>query len=214
MLIKSSSPFVVIWKSIVGWWDNLIILVLITIAWLACWFTIILGPPATFGLFYAIHELVEENTTSFRTAFDGARRYFLISWGWMLANILVAGLLFLNLTFYSGVKSGFATIVQAITLVLIFFWLGMQFYSLPFFFMQEKKSLWVAWRNGAYVALSSPLRAFLIWFVILALMGASILFILPLFVGIPAMTAIMGSIGVRERLITYGLIQPEEFEKE
>ncbi len=214
MLIKPSSPFVVIWTSITGWWDNLIVLVLISTALLASWATIILGPPATFGLFCAIHELAEDNTTSFRIAFDGARRYFLTSWGWMLVNVLVSGLLLLNWAFYGGAKEGFAFVVQILTLFLAFFWFGVQYYSLSFFFLQEKKSLWVAYRNGAYTALSSPLRAFVIWLVILVLMAAAVYFILPLFLGFPALTALMGAVGVRERLIAYGLIQPEEFEKE
>ncbi len=213
MLIKSSSPFIVLWKSVVGWWDNLIVLTLISIAWLACWFTIILGPPATFGLFAAIHELVEENTTTFRTAFDGARRYFLISWGWALINLLVVALLSTNWLFYGGIQTTVGLAIQFMTLALAFFWFGTQFYGLPFFFIQEKKSLFLALRNGAYTGLSSPLRTLVIWFVILVLLAVGIPLVLPMFLGFPALTALMGGIGVRERLITYGLLQPEQFEK-
>ncbi len=213
MLIRSSSPFIVIWTAIRGWWDNLIVLSLISAAWLACWVTIILGPPATFGLYCAVHELAEENTTSFRTAYEGARRYFLVSWGWMLANLIVLIMLVLNWMFYGGVSSALGLTIQLITLVVALFWFGAQFYGLPFFFLQEKRSIWTAWRNGIYTALSSPLRALVVWVVILILLAVGVVFILPLILGIPALIALLGAVGVRERLIAYGLLKPEEFEK-
>ncbi len=213
VLINKSSPFLLIWKSLQGWWENLIVLTLISIAWLICWLTVVLGPPATFGLFCAVNELVLENTTSFRTAFDGARRYFLISWVWMVANVFVFGLLLVNVWFYGQIQSTFAGAVQIFTLFLAFFWFGIQFYGLPFFLLQEKKSLLLAWRNAAYTAMSSPLRALVIWIVILVLV-ALLAAVVPIIAGVPTLAALLGAIGIRERLIAYGLVEPETLEKE
>lgn len=214
MLLKSCSPFVVIWRAIVGWWENLILLTVLSLAWLLCWFTVVLGPPATFGLYCALDELARENTTTFRTALDGARRHFLPSWLWMFANLLAGALLALNWSFYGGIENTIAYAIRTLTVWLAFFWVGIQFYALPFYFLQEKPSLWLAWRNAAYTAMSSLLRAMLIWAATLLLFVGGVLLVLPLLLGMPALVALMGSLAVRERLITYGLLKPVTLEPE
>lgn len=82
------------------WWDDWVNMVVINLVWALCWLTIVLGPPATFGLYHVTNGLVEGQAVELRGMLEGIRRYFLHSWTWMLLNLVAAVVVWLNIGFY------------------------------------------------------------------------------------------------------------------
>ncbi len=145
---------------------------------------------------------------------DGGKQYFLKAWGWMLANLVVTILTFANLQFYGQMQASWAAYVQGIFFLILFLWAATQFYALPFFMLQEVKSLRMAWRNGFLTTLASPGFSLVIFLVVVIVLIPSVLFLIPLFLGIPGLVAVLGSVAVKDRVEVFRLRQQEGKGKE
>lgn len=211
---RSTSPFRILKNAVVTWWDEWITWVLISLLWLISWITIVLGPPATFGLYYVSHELVGGQSLGVRGFIDGGKQFFLKAWGWMLANLVVAILTFANLQFYGQMQASWAAFVQGLFFLILFLWVATQFYALPFFMLQEVKSLRMAWRNGFLTTLASPGFSLVMFLVVVIVLIPSVLFLIPLFLGIPGLVAVLGSVAVKDRVEVFRLRQQEGKGKE
>ena len=205
----ATGPFRALKNGLVTWWDEWINWVLIGSLWLVSWMTLVLGPPATFGLYYVSQELVAGQSLGVRGFIDGGKQYFLKAWGWMLANLVVLILILVNLQFYGQMQASWAAFVQGILFLALILWAATQFYALPFFMLQEVKSLRLAWRNGFLTALASPGFSLVILLVAGIILVPSILFVIPLFLGIPGLVAVLGSVAAKNRVEAFGLRQQE-----
>jgi len=67
-----------------------------------------------------------------------------------------------------------------------------QFYTVSCFFLQEEKTLKIAWKNGLAIILSQPGYALVIAIVMLVFLGLSITTFIPLFLGSIPLIAILG----------------------
>jgi uncharacterized membrane protein YesL len=206
---RSTGPFRVLKNAVVTWWDEWINWVLISILWLVSWITIVLGPPATFGLYYVSQELVGGQSLGVRGFLDGGKQFFLKAWGWMLVNLFVLIIAVANLLFYGQMQASWAVFVQGIFLLIIFLWAATQFYALPFFMLQEVKSLKMAWRNGFLTTLATPGFSLVLFLVVVVVLIPSVLFLIPLFLGIPGLVAVLGSFAVKDRVEVFRLRQQE-----
>jgi hypothetical protein len=66
----------VIGRSVVDWWDGWLDMVVTLMIWLFAQMTIVLGPPATFGLYYVVHNMINGEAQGVRGLIAGARMYF------------------------------------------------------------------------------------------------------------------------------------------
>jgi hypothetical protein len=126
-------------------WEEWILLILFNLLWLLAWLTILLGPPATFAVYHVAHRTVEGRKILFGDLLAGIRRYFVLSWLWMLANLFVVLVLFYAYLFYAEGTHLLAQIAQMIMLVGLLLWIALQFYTVPTLMAQEEKSLRLAW---------------------------------------------------------------------
>jgi hypothetical protein len=126
-------------------WEEWILLILFNLLWLLAWLTILLGPPATFAVYHVAHRTVEGRKILFGDLLAGIRRYFVLSWLWMLANLFVVLVLFYAYLFYAEGTHLLAQIAQMIMLVGLLVWVALQFYTVPSLMAQEEKSLRLAW---------------------------------------------------------------------
>jgi hypothetical protein len=204
MSINFSAPFGVIKDAFTRWWDDWYTMVFMGLLTLLCWLTIILGPPATFGLYHVVQEKGVGESMGYRDMFEAGKRYFLKSWIWMLTNLLVFFIWVSNYLFYGGFEAAWAGIMQTVTIALGLLWLGVQYYALPFMILQDEKKLSVGWRNGLYMILASPLYTLVIWVVVLLILASHAL-LAPLFLGGPAVIAVIGSHAVAERLDNFNI---------
>ena len=196
-------PLKVVIQALSDWWDDWVNMALISLVWLLSWVTIVLGPPATFGLYYVTNQLVRGRSLGLRGFLEGGRQYLLKSWQWMLLNLVVAVVSVVNIWFYGQLDADWAAMVQILPLFLGLTWLVIQFYALPYLMEQKEESLKLALRNGLFTFLAAPGYTAVVAGLAFLLMALSVGLVAPIFLGTPCLVATMGNRAVRERVETY-----------
>ncbi len=202
-------PVQVIFRALNDWWADWVHMVVINLAWALCWLTLILGPPATLGMYHVTNELARGRSLGLAGLLEGGRRYFWKSWQWALLNLLAAAIAAANVRFYAQFDAAWTEILRALLWFLGLGWLLVQFYALPYLIEQETKSLWVAQRNGLFTALAAPGYTVLIAGVGALVAVLSVGSVAMLFLGGPCLVAVLGNHAVRERLETYRVRERE-----
>jgi uncharacterized membrane protein YesL len=214
MFAKLPASFRVIGRAVVDWWDGWLDMVLTIIIWFVAQLTIVLGPPATFGMYYVVHQMINGEALGVRGLFSGARKYFGKALLWGLLNLLVALFLFVDVYFYGNLKTGWAPVVEVIVLMLGVLWYCTQFYALPYYIELEQKSLYIAMKNGLLTTLAAPFFTFVVMLVAVLALALSFIFIIPLFLGLPALIPFLGFRSMINRLEAFGLRKPEKTPRE
>ena len=195
----------VITRAARDWWDDWVNMVLMGIVWLLCWITILLGPPATIGIFYVTSRMARGESLGLKGMLEGGRRYFLQSWLMMIINLVVLFLLAANYIFYSTIEGTWAEILNALFIMLIVFWLIIQFYAHPYLIEQDRKNVLIALRNGLYTALAAPGYTFVVASAAALVATLSVLLVVPIVLGGPILVVALGSYAVIDRIETYGV---------
>jgi hypothetical protein len=201
--------------SVRDWWDDWVNWMLLGLVWVLCWLTIILGPPATFALVYAAsYSQHEGQVASLRELAREAWKNAALSWLWMLINVVVLLIFWVDLNFALSDTTILQGIYLGLLVLLLFLWWCTQFFMVPFFFEFEKPNLWKALKNGILMTLAAPLYALVICGIGLVVMALSFVFVAPLLLGGMGLIALLGVRAVNERLVTFGVRKPEELDKE
>ena len=161
--VKWPAPLGVIGKSVVEWWDAWLDFELITVVWFFAQFTVILGPPATFGVYHVVHVMVHEGeATGLKGMFQGARMYFGKALIWGVINWAALILAYVNIIFYSQMANTIGMIAMWIVIFLTATYLVTQFYAVAFFMQMkdENKNIFLALKNGLFLALGQPIFTF------------------------------------------------------
>jgi uncharacterized membrane protein YesL len=198
-------PFKLTWQAVRLWLEELATNVVINLFWVLSWLTIVLGPPATFSLFQVTRTVVEGYFPTRKDFLDGIKRYFAISWLWMLVNLVVLALFAINLSFYGNFQARWSTYVQGMFVGLLLLWLGIQFFSLPYLIIQEDKSLRVAWKNSLLTLLASPIFGLIVGVFAFLIILLSIFIVVPIFLGAGSLLAILANLAVQNRLEKFNL---------
>jgi uncharacterized membrane protein YesL len=201
--IKWPAPLGVIGRSVVAWWDGWLDFELITIAWFFAQFTIILGPPATFGVYHVVHVMAHEGeATGLKGMFHGARLYFGKALIWGVINWAALVLAYVNIVFYSQMATTIGMIAQWIVIFLTVLYLVAQFYAVAFFMQlrDDSKNVFQALKSGLFMALTYPVFTFvlILFAVVLGVFSAGL--VIPIFLGAPALIAVLSTEGMRDRL--------------
>ena len=211
---KAPGPFRVIWTALIDWWDGWLDMVLVTALWFFAQITIILGPPATFGVYYVVYHMQNGEALGVRGMIEGARKYFGKSLIWGVINLLVLLTLYINVRFYSGLEALWGFYLLVLVLMLGLLWFSTQFYALPYFMEQEVKKLRIAMKNGLLTSMAAPIFTFLMILLSAIIAALSFGFIIPLFLGLPAIIPMLGFRAMYNRLEKFGLRTPEKSPKE
>ena len=203
-------PLQVTAKAIEDWWYDLINLALVSIVWALCWLTVVLGPPATLGLYYVANRLVHGQSLGLSGLIEGVKRYFLKGWIWALLNLAAFLVLSVSFAFYGQIDAIWARLLQASVLTVGLVWLASQFYFPAYLMEQEEKRVKLALRNGLLTALASPGYTLVVAVLtaLLTVIGFGLVF--PVAIGIPALTALMVNRALLERLETFGLRERDD----
>jgi uncharacterized membrane protein YesL len=202
-------PLQVVGDALRAWWDDWVNMAVISLLWGLCWLTIVLGPPATLGIYYATNELAHGKSFGPRSMLEGGRRYFVQSWLWLLLNLAVAAVIGVNYFFYAGLKTAWSNYLQVFFLLLGLAWLVIQFYALPYLMEQEQKQLKIALRNGLFTALAAPGYTLVVAGAAVLVAVVSVFSVALLFLGGPCLIATLGNHAVLERLETYSVRERE-----
>ena len=191
-------------KTLSDLWDEMYVLAMVNVLWVALNLLLITGPPATAGLFVLTHRLARGQATGLRDFFEGLRRYFWRSWLWAL----VAGAGFFVLggdVVLTGLLSDadYIVLIQGFFLMLLFLWAFLLLYAFPLILEQEQPSLRLALRNALVMFATNP--SFSIAIFGLALLAAllSTLLVAPWGVITVAFLALLGNHAVLDRLEAY-----------
>jgi len=211
---KNPASVEVLWDSLRDWYDDIIGLLLANLLFLACWMTIVLGPPATFGLYAIANELAHGRSEGVRTMLKAMRRFFWKSWLWFVIHMLVVVALAVNIVFYWQRGAVWSVAVGAFFILLLLLWMMIQFFALAYMMEQEKKSLKTALRNSLYTIFAAPGYVIIAAGVPLLLLAIAAFFVFPLFAALPALAMIVANRAVIERLETYGVRERDALHQE
>jgi uncharacterized membrane protein YesL len=137
-------------------WHALWELLVFNLLWLALTLPLVTAPPAAAGLYYATNQLAHEKEANWQDFFDGFRRYFWLSWRWMLVNLLAAALVFANYLFYGRLQAQWSSAVQGVFLGLLLLWVMLQLYTFPLLLEQAEQRVLTALRNSLVLYLRRP----------------------------------------------------------
>ncbi len=196
------APLETLRVTLADWWDDWVNQTFLCIIWIFAWFTVVLGPPATLGLYVVAHGTAYGRGRGPVGMIEGARRYFFTAWRWALVNAAVAAIAYANLWFYAGFEAAWSEMLRGAFVVLGILWILIQFYALPYLVEQKCPSVRQALRNGTFSVLAFPGYTLVVGAAALAVAGASVAFVAPLILGGPALVALLGARAVRERLET------------
>jgi len=161
-------------------------LISLNLYWLIFSLLLITIPPALAALYYSTNQLVHGDATTFRDFFDAFRRYFLVSWGWFLLNVVAYFVGINSIFFYSQIDSIWVASIQTIVICTLVVWTLVSFFTLPMLVEQKKPNLFLAMRNSLILFLRRPLPTLGLVIMILAVDFASIYFLLPIWIFIMA----------------------------
>lgn len=202
---QSQAAVEVVRQSVTEWWDHWFGLAALGVIWLLACLTIILAPPATLGLADAIRSIPQGQAPSVADWWKSTRRYFGQAWLMALLNLLLAFLFWTNFWFYTQLGTPLASNLRWVFLPLTILWLIIQLYAVAFLLEQERKNVGIALRNGFYLVLAAPLYTLIVGGVGLGLLFFSILLIVPLVLGSPALILLLSYFAVSERIAAYQL---------
>lgn len=213
--MKLPASLRVIARSVVDWWDSWLDMVLVTGVWFLAQLTIILGPPATFGLYYVVYRMKKDGEAlGVRGLIEGARKYFGKALLWGLLNLVVYATLVVNFNFYSSIAAWWGLYLLIIVIMIGVYWTCAQFYGLPYFMEQEAKVIRRALWNGFLTSLAAPLFTLIVMVVVVLDLVLSIGFIIPFFLALPAIIPFLGFNSLYDRLETFGLRAREKTPRE
>jgi hypothetical protein len=198
-------PFNVLVQALSDWWESLFTLAVAGLIWTLCWLTVVLGPPATAGLYYLTYHMARGQNLGVGGMVEGARLYLLKSWLWGLLNLAALFVMSVSFLFYGQVTAMWGAVLQGFVMVIALIWLGTQLYALPYLMEQDDKRLVLALRNGLYTALASPLYTLILVILSLIFLVLSALVVFPLIAGGPGFLAAIGTRAVLERIETFGI---------
>ena len=191
-------------KTLSDLWDEMYLLVLVNVLWVALNVLLVTGPPATAGLFVLTHRLAHGESVGLRDFFEGFRRYFWRSWPWAI----VAGAGFFILggdAVLAGTLSSasYVIFIQGFFLMLLFLWAFVLLYAFPLILEQEQPSLRLALRNALVMFATN--QGFSITLFALALLVAllSSLLVAPWGIITVVLLALLGNHAVLDRLAAW-----------
>lgn len=199
--------FAVLRGAVVEWWRNWLRLTILNLVWMSSWLLVVFGPPVTIAVYAYLERLFANDEMTPREFVDVVRRNFGRGWLWALPVLLLFASLLAALPFYAQFPDLWARAAEIAAALLALGWLFLQFFALPFLFVQEQGSLKLAVRNATMTALAGPLYSLLVAVFLLVLFALSVRFMALTFLFTPVLIAVAGTLAVRERLQHFGVLE-------
>lgn len=200
------APFRVLRSGLVTWLVHWYGWVPLCILWVLCWVTVVLGPPATFAIVYGANASVHGILPNLRTLAAEGKRYFWLSWAWMGMNLLAAAFLWAVHFLFQRYFPQTSQVSNWVIGIAAFLWWTVQFYTLPYLIIQDRKNLWIGLRNGGLAVFSAPFYTLILAGAGLLLAGMSLVLVAPLVLGGPALAAVLANEAALQRLKTFHLL--------
>jgi uncharacterized membrane protein YesL len=180
--------------------EELFLLMVFNLLWVVGALLVLPFPFATAGLAWVASEIGQGKAIHLRTFFDGGRRYWKPAYIWGLINLVVWTLLWVNISFYSGLNSVWSVLARALMVSIAIIWGAVQLYVFPLLIRQEVPSLKLALRNGLVLMSLTPVLTIGVIILAVVLLVLSSAIALLLFVFYFAFLAVLTNRAVGEAL--------------
>lgn len=134
-------------QTAIDMWEEMLYLVLFNFVWIIGTVLVIPFPLVTFGLFFTAYDITEGKSIKIRTFFDHARRMMSEAYIWGGVNLVIFGVLLLNIAFYANIEAQWAVTLRLVMLSITFFWTLFQLIALALYPRLEEPGLKIAYRN-------------------------------------------------------------------
>ncbi len=169
----------VLWKGIVQFERYSWLYVSANIVSILLSIPIITAPAAYAGLSYLSHTAQTTATATFSDFWTGFRLYFWRGLIAGLANVVVLGMLWVNLIGYQTRTDPLFVVLRTLWILILFVWLGMQLYLWPMLEEMRHPTLYGGLRNAGVLILQNP------GFTLALLAGVGILIVLSTMLIVP-----------------------------
>lgn len=186
-------------------YDDLFLCVVVSLLWWGGVLLVVTAGPATLGLHAVANRAANYRRTSLDFFWSEARAYPWRAWGLLGAILVVGALIAANITFYGSSPAGWARVVTVIWLWVALFYLLISQYLFPLFCQQSDRSIRTTLRNGAVLALRSPVYSLVALLFTLLLLATCLALFLPALLLMPALLALAGNFFVTGLLQEMGL---------
>jgi len=176
--------FRIAWWSLRDTYEELFVLIGANLLALVLFIPIVTGPPALAGLHYLGFHIANEKRVEFGFFWEGFRSCFLDSWKLAALNVLVFGVLGIDIWFYMVKVQGVWQVAGLVGVWMLLVWALAQLYTFPLMVRQEERKLFLLLKNAVLLTLAYPVFS-LTTAVLLVL-------ILALSVAFPVVFAVVG----------------------
>lgn len=217
--------FGAVWQALKDTWGDLFLLAVVNFFWFLISFSglfiasttkvmypillsIITFPVATAAIYPIAYQVARGKTFHISDYWDGVKAYWWRGILWFLANLLAAGLWWVNLNFYTQLISGpWVILIGAFWTSIFGVWLMTQVHFWPMLMIQDEPNILRAWRNSGLLAIRFPVYTILIGLISVVLIALGSVLVAPLFLFLMALIAILYSNATFTLLVEAGTIE-------
>jgi hypothetical protein len=184
------------------WWQEMVALLLLNVAWLLLQLPVITGPPATAAVYAISQRIYNREMWSFGEAAALLRTLFWPAWRWAALNGLVILVIAVNFTSFGTETGAIWVLLRLVWAVFLLFWLGLNFYYWPFWLAQKDQSIKTTYGNCARFFLLHPWTAATLVILAVGITAASVLITLPVGLALICWLALLGTTAVQTSLVS------------
>jgi uncharacterized membrane protein YesL len=200
--------FPIMWRAIKAVYDELLLLVGLSVLWWVGTLLILPAAPATAGLHLVANRIANYKRVDSGFFWEGARSQIARSWLLYGGNLLLLIAVVVNITFYLSGTAAWMQIVGVMWLWILLFLVVAGQYLFPLFWQQDEPGLGLVARNAILLALRHPLYSILLLLFQIVIMGVSVVLAFPIFLLTPAFIAVIANVGLVALLQDMDLAPP------
>lgn len=192
--------FQITWWSLRDTFKERLVLIGANLLTLALFVPIVTGPPALAGLHNLGFYIVNEKRIEFSFFWEGFKDYFLDSWKLVALNVIVCGVLGVDIWFYLVNVRGAWQVVGFVGVWLLLIWALAQLYTFPLLVQQQERKLFLLIKNAILLTLAYP--GFSLAATVLLVLALTLSLALPvvfILVGL-SFAAVMGAHALRQSI--------------
>ena len=184
--------FVIMGRVLKATYEDLFLVVYLSVLWWLGQVLIVTGAPATVGINNAFNRAANYKRTDNGFFWEGAKQHFWRGWVLYLITLIVPVALAFNIVFY-GNSEGPWRIFSVFWIWAFMISLMIAQYVFPLFWQQDDQEIKLVLRNATILAFKHPLYSFLMVLFALILIALSLALTLPALILMPGMLAITGN---------------------
>jgi uncharacterized membrane protein YesL len=181
--------FLIMWRTLKGLYDELFLIVLLSVVWWAGTLLVVTAPMTAGGVQLVANRMANYKRVDFSFFWEGARSHIGRVVLLFLLMVLAPPLLMFSVVFYFD-RQGWLTVFGVVMAWTLLVCLLAGQYFFPLFWQQDEKNVKLVVRNGFLLAVRHPLYSLLMLLFQVLLIVLSIVLVVPIILLLPGMLAL------------------------